>query len=115
MAVHAPSADRIEVLAITDDGKAVLYPFTRTGGTLEPGAREVIAEPPAAAKGSAPATSQSGRASAPGWRLNPFGDVAILRGAGGATVVYAAGLKGGQHQILRREIASAGAWEVFTA
>lgn len=115
IAAHVATPDRIEVVALTDDGRATIYPLTRVAGAFRADARLVIDNPPAPTGNAPIAPSQSGRASAPGYRLNPFGDLAILRGTGGVSVIYAPGLRDGNHKILRRELHGQPEWEVFTA
>jgi len=115
IAAHVASPDRIEVFALTDDGRATIYRLTRDAGGFRAEARIVIDTPPAPTGNAPIAPSQSGRASATGYRLNPFGDLAILRGTSGATVIYAPGLRDGAHKILRYELHGQSAWEVFTA
>ncbi len=111
LAVHTLSASDVEVVALTDSGALAIYPFSRTGTRWAGGTRQVIVDPPAVATGPAVAGS------AAGFRINPFGDLAILRPISPSvttSVVYCAGVRGSESRTLRWNGAAAQPWLALT-
>jgi hypothetical protein len=111
LAARAASATEVEVAALSDAGRLVLYSFQLTGSRWVAGARTVIADPPPLA-GAPPAGAVMQPAN--GYRLNPFGDLAILRPTGQASSsVLCAGVRGGEARTLIWNAGATPAWQVF--
>lgn len=110
----AVDATHVEVAALTDAGQAVIYPFQRNGTTWTPQPRIVVADPPALT-GAIPTPPQGAVLQpADGFRINPFGDLALFRAPGAqASVLYCAGLRGGDAKALMRDLAASGAWQFY--
>jgi len=110
LAAHAVSQSDVEVAALTDSGSLTIYPVRLTGRTWAGAARQVVADPPAAgAVAAAPP-------SAAGFRINPFGDLAILRpAAGNASAVFCAGLRGNETRTLRWIAGGGPPWQVLAS
>lgn len=114
LAAIAVDETHVEVAALTDAGQAVIYPFERSGTTWNPQARIVIADP-AAVTGAIPAPQQGAVLQpADGFRINPFGDLALFRAPNAqASVLYCAGLRGGNTNVLMRDLATSGIWQYY--
>jgi hypothetical protein len=105
----------VEVAVLTDAGRAAVYSFVRNGAVWVAQNRIVIEDPPAA-----PANTRArrrrpqagtGLQPAAGFRINPFGDLALVRAPGGqASVLYCAGLRSGEAKVLVRDLAAGGGW-----
>ncbi|HEY3500881.1 MAG TPA: hypothetical protein VGK73_39585, partial [Polyangiaceae bacterium] len=114
LAAHAPSDSEVEVAALTDAGQLAIYSLRLSGGTWTPAARRVIPDPPALS-GTPPAppagaTTQPAR----GFRINPFGDLAIFRAQGATgSSVCCAGLRAGESRTLRWDASRPDPWEWF--
>ena len=107
LAVHAVSRSEVEVAALTDSGALTIYPLSLSGTAWTGATRQVIAGPTPAAR-TAPAAG-----SAAGFRINPFGDLAILRPlspSATTSVVCCAGLRGTEARTLRWNGAAAQPW-----
>ena len=99
VAAHAPSATLVEVAVTTDTGDIRVHTLTGAAGA-------VWTETTPAVKLANPAATDP----AAGWRINPFGDLAIAR-VDGDTMVWAAGVAAGAAAALRRSLAAGGRWE----
>jgi hypothetical protein len=111
LSAHAVSATEVEVAALMDSGQLTIYPFTRTGTRWTAAARQVIGEPPPLA-GAAPPTTGAGLQPAAGFRINPFGDLAIIRITGQrSSTVLCAGLRGRDARTLRWAAVTPNAWQ----
>jgi hypothetical protein len=117
LAAIAVDEAHVEVAALTDAGKAVLYLFVRNGAAWVAQNRIVIEDPPApaAARARRPRPQAgTGLQPADGFRINPFGDLALLRAPGAqAGVLYCAGLRSGEARVLVRDLAAGGSWQYF--
>jgi hypothetical protein len=114
LAVAAISGTEVEVAALTDAGQLAVYPVRLTGTTWAAAARQVVPDPPALA-GTAPAPPPGAILQpASGFRINPFGDLAIVRPPRhAASTVVCAGLRAGEAKTLRWNAAGADAWQYF--
>jgi hypothetical protein len=114
LAAHAVSATEVEVVTLTDSGQLTIYPVRRTGAAWAAAARQVVADPPPLAAAAPPPPAGAVLQPASGFRINPFGDVSILRPAGQASsTVLCAGLRGGEARTLRWNAAGPDAWQWF--
>jgi hypothetical protein len=114
LAAHAPTPDTIEVAALTDTGRLVVYGFSLSGTTLTPGQRQVVDDPPDST-GDSPA-SEPGAPLVPadGYRINPFTDLSILRmPAKDTSTVFCAGLRGGRSALLRCDLGPTPSWQAY--
>jgi hypothetical protein len=114
LAAHATSATEVEVAALTDSGDLAIYPVRRTGTTWTAGARRVIGQPPALTGAATAPPAAAVMHTAAGFRINPFGDLAILRLAGETnSTVFCAGLHAGRARTLRWNAGATDAWQQF--
>jgi hypothetical protein len=113
LAVHAPSPTRVEVAAVSDQGWIRIYALEASGGIWTEQPSLTLNNPAALApKGYTPPPAASPTENAYGWRINPFGDLAIGSVAG-ITTVFAAGIKPGQTAVMRRSTATGSTWEFY--
>lgn len=107
-------ASNVEVALLTDAGTLAIYRFQKSGAAWGPQPRTIIPDPPALA-GPPPAIPTGAVVQpAPGFRINPFGDISLFRPPGAAaSVVYCAGLRGGETHALMRDLAPAGNWQFY--
>jgi hypothetical protein len=116
LAAVAVDASHVEVAALTDGGKAVLYSFVRNGAAWVAQNRIVIEDPPAltGARARRRPRAGTGLQDADGFRINPFGDIGLLRAPGAqASMLYCAGLRGGEAKVLVRDLGAGGRWQYF--
>ncbi len=99
IAAHAQSATRVEVAVTTDTGDLRVHTLTGAAGTVWTETLPTLA-----------LTNRTATDPAAGWRINPFGDLAIATVDGG-TMVWAAGVAPGYGQTLRRSLAAGSRWE----
>jgi hypothetical protein len=110
----AIDATHVEVAALTDAGQAAVYPFEFSGSTWTAQPRILIADPPALAGAVPVPPAGAVLQPADGFRINPFGDLALVRPAtANASVLYCAGLRGGQAKALMRDLAPGGTWQFY--
>jgi outer membrane protein OmpA-like peptidoglycan-associated protein len=115
IAVHAPGAARVEVAVTTDTGKVRVHSMAGAAGrtwTETLPAVELPDPEPAAPPGFRPPAPSALTEPAFGWRINPFGDLAIGT-VDGITMVFAAGIRPGATTALRRSLAAGGKWERY--
>lgn len=114
LAVQAVNDTTVEVASLTDSGQAAIYTFQRVGTSWNPQPRVVVADPPALA-GPIPAIPRGAIVQpADGFRINPFGDLGLFRTPGGqASTLFCAGLRGGNTNVLMKDLSAAGAWQFF--
>jgi hypothetical protein len=107
----------VEVAVLTDAGRAAVYSFVRNGAAWVAQNRIVIEDPPASANARARRRrpqAGTGLQPADGFRINPFGDLALVRARGAqASVLYCAGLRSGEAKVLVRDLAAGGGWQYF--
>ncbi|MGZ5199895.1 MAG: hypothetical protein ACXWC4_09005 [Telluria sp.] len=117
LAAIAIDESHVELAALTDAGKAVIYPFVRNGSAWVAQNRIVIEDPPALTGARARRRrpqAGTGLQAADGFRLNLFGDLALFRAPGAqACVLYCAGLRSGEAKVLVRDLAAGGSWQYF--
>ncbi|PYQ52374.1 MAG: hypothetical protein DMF78_11400, partial [Acidobacteria bacterium] len=114
LAAHAVSGTEVEVAALTDSGQLAIYPVRLSGTTWVPAARQVIADPPALAGAPPALPANAVLQPADGFRINPFGDLGIVRVPGQASsTVVCAGLRGGEARTLRWNAAGTDVWQWF--
>ena len=114
LAAHAVSTTEIEVAALTDSGQLAVYSLTLAGTTWAAAARQVVADPPPAGGAAAAAAGRAVLRPANGFRINPFGDLSIVRAPGErVSSVVCAGVRGTDTRALRWNAAGPAAWQVF--
>jgi hypothetical protein len=112
LAAHAVSATEVEVAALTDSGQLAIYPFQLTGTTWAAGTRQVIANPPPLTSAVPTAAAGAATQQAFGFRINPFSDLVIYRGAGQTnSTVLCAGLRAGESKTLSWNAGATAPWQ----
>ena len=112
MNAHAISATDVEVAVLTDAGQLTMYPFRLTGHTWAAGARQVVANPRALVGAAPTPPANAVLQPADGFRINPFGDVRIVREPRQAnSTVFCAGLRASESKTLRWNAGSTDVWQ----
>jgi hypothetical protein len=78
LAAHAITDTTVMVAALTDAGQVATYMFQRADGTYTAAARQLVPDPPALS-GAVPTTREL--VATNGFRVNPFGDLALVHDA----------------------------------
>jgi peptidoglycan hydrolase-like protein with peptidoglycan-binding domain len=114
LTTHAVTSTEVEVAALTDSGQLVIYSFALTGNNWVPRPRRIIADPPTLAGNPPPIPPGAITQSADGFRINPFGDLAIMRlTAQPSSTVFCAGLRAGEAHTLVFNLTGQGDWLWF--
>jgi hypothetical protein len=117
IAAYAPSATRVEVAVLSDAGNVRVHAIANSGAASAAWSEvtpptELYSPDPAAPAGYVPPDPSALTEPAYGWRINPYGDLAI-GAVNGNTMVFAAGVSPGATAALRRSLAAGGVWERY--
>jgi hypothetical protein len=114
LAAVVVSATQVQVAVMADNGNVRVHTLDGSGGTWTETlpVQEFNPPPIAAPAGYTPPASTVAVETAYGWRINPYSDLSISI-VNGNSMVFAAGIKGGQTAALRRSTAAGSEWERY--